>query len=138
MNEYGKYGGCKIPKELQKDALKGIYKKTEFASYEFACNLSKGTVGCPSKGCTNCILYDKNKKIFFEYMEDKPLRTNNIKGEDKMNKNIVKVFEKTADAVLVEKYLTDEVKELVFMEKNKPAILKACIDAKNEAESNKD
>ena len=31
-------------------------------------------------------------------------QTNNIKGEDKMNKNIVNVYEKTADAVLVQKW----------------------------------
>ena len=66
-----------------------------------------------------------------------PLQTNNIKGEDKMNKNIVAVFEKTEEAVMVEGYLTDAIKERIFMEKNKPAILKACKEAKEAAE-NKD
>jgi hypothetical protein len=127
--EINQKGGSEVEEKIKvgdKVLITGIQDGEDFCGEELVVSISHDggsvTVKKPNGG-----------SWFYETCNFKPIKQN--KGEDKMNKNIVAVFEKTEEAVMVEDYLTDAIKERIFMEKNKPAILKACKEAKEAAEA---
>lgn len=79
---------------------------------EEACRPEPGECTAPGYMCANgscdlCLVSDENLKQ--QYIKTKTSNVNTESKEGAMNKNISEVFEKTKDALLVEKHLGNEI-----------------------------
>ena len=142
------YKGLRVPKlsserieELRAAITKSDFDYDDDACFSIKIEGSKAKVmGCEGISCTeSCLLDYRNHDTFKKYLDQLSCTVTTefktkIEGEWKMNQNIVEVFEKTADAVVVERYLTPEIKDRILLEVHKKAILAACTEAKDAAE----